>query len=235
MTTATVKNLIVRCDTELRARGPGTDILIVLELPLERKISPPSQNFRMPDWKVFKEELAARLINIPLLTVLDSEDDVQTAVTNLTSTIQDVIPATVPISKPCPHIKRRCKNKLSDLKNVKNNISNTPYRFRAIVDHPLHDQHKITRNQDGDAILKAKQHWAEVLQEAEERELWITNKYILRLCSGGKTRTPSLKVNMPDGTTAVDTSNEGKVECTDEVVVFTRAYPLPCYPSKTYI
>ena len=211
------EQFIVRCDTDPRLRGPGTDhvpILTVIDLPLERKVSPPSPNFRMTDWKDFNEELVARLVDIPLPTALLTEEDFQIAVTNLTSTLQDVIRTTVPITKPCPYSKRWWNKELSDLKKIKNKLSSVSYKYRGLSDHPSHEQHKAVRNQYGDAIAKAKlQHWKDFLEEAEERELWIANKYISNPAGdGGKTRVPSLKVNMPDGTTSVVTSNEGKAE-----------------------
>src|ERR1700690_2653779 len=176
---ANTEQLIVRCDTDPRLRGPGTDhmpILTILDLPLERKVSPPSHNFRMTDWKAFNEELAACLVDIPLPTALTTEIDFQDVVNNLTSTLQDVIRTTVPMTKPCPHSKRWWNKDLSDLKKAKNKLSSTSYKFRAVPDHPSHEQHRAVRNQYGDAILKAKeQHWADFLEEAEERELWIAN------------------------------------------------------------
>jgi hypothetical protein len=214
---ANMEQLIVRCDTDPRSRGPGTDhmpILTVLDLPLERKVSPPSYNFRMADWKVFNEELAARLVDIPLPAILTTEVDFQNAVDNLTSTLQDVICTTIPMLKPCPYSKCWWNKELSDLKKAKNKLSSISYKFRAMPDHPSHEQHRAVRNQYGEAILKAKeQHWAEFLEEAEERELWIANKYISNPCGdGGKTRIPSLKVPAPDGSVSVIMSNEGKVE-----------------------
>jgi hypothetical protein len=98
----------------------------------------------MTNWKVFNEELAARLTDISLPAVNTSEANFQEAVTNLTSTLQDIIRTTVPISKPCPHSKRWWSKELSDLKKIKNKPSNILYKFRALPDHPSHEQHKAT-------------------------------------------------------------------------------------------
>src|SRR3981189_178279 len=216
-TSANLENYLVRCDTDPRLRGPGTDhvpILTIIDLPLERKPSPASPNFRMTDWKDFKEELAIRLTDIPLPTSLTTEDKFQAAVNNLTSTLQDVIRTTVPVSRPCPHSKRWWSKELLDLKKRKNKLSGISYKYRAVLDHPSHEQHKAVRNQYGDAIVKAKeQHWADFLEEAEERDLWIANKYISNLPGDrSKTQIPALKVESPGNHVTVVTSNEGKAE-----------------------
>jgi hypothetical protein len=168
----------------------------------------------MTDWKIFKEELVARLIDIPLPTTLTTDDDFQTAVESLTSTLQDVIRTTVPVSRPCPHSKKWWNKELSDLKKRKNKLSGISYKFRAIPDHPSHEQHKAVRNQYGDAIVKAKeQHWVDFLEDVEERELWIANKFISNPSGdGSKSRIPSLKVKLPDNSISVITSNEGKAK-----------------------
>src|ERR1700723_4440396 len=110
----------------------------------------------MTDWKVFNEELAARLVDIPLPAALTTELEFQDAVNNLTSTLQDVIRTTVPMTKPCPHSKRWWNKDLSDIKKAKNKLSSVSYKFRAVPDHPSHEQHRVVRNQYGDAILRAK-------------------------------------------------------------------------------
>jgi hypothetical protein len=168
----------------------------------------------MTDWKDFKEELAIRLTDIPLPTSLTTEDEFQAAVNNLTSTLQDVIRTTVPVSRPCPHSKRWWSKELSDLKKRKNKLSGISYKYRAVPDHPSHEQHKAACNHYGDAIVKAKeQHWVDFLEEAEERDLWIANKYISNLPGDrSKSRIPTLKVESPGNHVTVVTSNEGKAE-----------------------
>jgi hypothetical protein len=210
---ANMEQLIVRCDTDTWLRGPGTDhvpILTVIDLSLECKVSPLSPNFRMSDWKVFNEELEARLVDILLPAILKTEAEFQDTVTNLTSMLQDVIHTTVPVSKPCLHSKRWWSKELSNLKKAKNKLSSYSHKYRAVSDHPSHEQHKAVRKQYGDTIVKAKQlHWAEFLEEAEE----IANKYISNPSGdGGKTRIPLLKASTPMEATSVIPSNKGKAE-----------------------
>jgi hypothetical protein len=212
-----MEQLIVRCDTDPRLRGPGTDhvpILTVIDLPLECKVSPPSPNFRMTDWKIFNEELEARLVDIPLPATLKTEAEFQDAVTNLMSTLQDIIRTTILVSKLCPHSKRWWSKELSDLKKAKNKLSSHSYKYCAVLDHHSHEQHKGVWKQYGDTIVKAKQlHWTEFLEEAEDRELWIANKYISNPSGDGrKTHIPSLKASTPVGATSVITTNKGKAE-----------------------
>jgi hypothetical protein len=70
------EQLIVRCNTDPRLRGPGTDhvpILTIIDLPLEWKAPLPSHNFCMTDWKIFNEELAACLVDNPLSVTITTE------------------------------------------------------------------------------------------------------------------------------------------------------------------
>ena len=212
---ANVEDLLIRCDTDPRLRGPGTDhvpILTIIDLPLERKLQPPFPDFRQVDWPTFNKELTTRLVDIPLPALLTHDDAFQKAVDDLTATLQEVIRTKVPMSKPCPHSKRWWNKELSTLKKLKNKLSSTSYKYRAIPDHPSHEQHRIIHNQYGEQILKAQQqHWADFLEEAEEHELWIANKYISNPTgNGGKMRIPSLQSIRPDGTHDTVSSNEEK-------------------------
>ena len=140
---------IVSCDTSPHQRGPGTDhvpIQTVINLPTEQKGLPPSYNFRMVDWEVFNEELAARIAEIPEPTAILSEEQLSRAIEDLTATLQDVIRTTVPLSKPCPHTKRWWNMELDKLKKSTNKLSNTAYKFRAVPDHPSHEELRVVRN-----------------------------------------------------------------------------------------
>jgi len=214
---AATSDHIISCDTSPRQRGPGTDhvpIQTVIDIPMERKELPLSYNFRMVDWEVFNEELLARIGDIPEPVSILTEDQLSTAIDNLTSVLQDVIRTTVPLNKPCPHTKRWWNEDLNKLKKKKNKLSNLSSKFRAVLDHPSHEELRLTRNKYGEAITKAKEaHWIDFLEEASERELWIANKYISNpVNNGGKTRIPALKVTNSSGQIVSVETNEGKSE-----------------------
>ena len=100
---------VVYCTTEPHLWGPGTDhvpILTVIELPIEQVQVAPSYNFREAEWDDFRDELEARLADIPSPAVLSTEGDFSEVVKSLTGIIQDTIQTTVPQTQPCPNSKR---------------------------------------------------------------------------------------------------------------------------------
>ena len=86
------------------------------------------------------------------------------AVASLTGAIQDTIHKIVPTLRLSPHAKRWWNKELSALKRKKNQLSNASYKYRAVLDHPIHGEHRKVRNLYGNEIRVAKQaHWAEFL------------------------------------------------------------------------
>ena len=142
---ANAEELVVVCDTDPCLRGPGADhilILTTLELPLSRAAAPETRNFRMVNWVAFREALAAQLVDIPSPAPLDSGDGFQMVVSGLTGALQATIQATVLLTRPCPHSKHWWSRSLSDLKRKKNKLSSLSYQYRALEDHPAHEEHR---------------------------------------------------------------------------------------------
>ena len=82
------------------------------------------------------------------------------SVAGLTAAIQDTIHKKVPMLRLSPHTKRWWNKELSALKKKKNQLSNASYTFRAVPDHPIHEEHRKIRNQYGNEIQVAKKaHW----------------------------------------------------------------------------
>ena len=114
----------------------------------------------MINWVAFREALVAQLVDIPSPAPLGSGDGFQMAVAGLTGALQATIQAAVPLTRPCPHSKRWWSRSLSDLKRKKNKLSSLSYRYRALEDHPAHEEHRQIQNAYSDKIRKAKQdHW----------------------------------------------------------------------------
>jgi hypothetical protein len=202
--TDNIADTIVTCDTAPSRRGPGTDhvpILTVLDIEVEIKVPTPLRNFRMTDWNEFREHLAERLETIPDAREISTIDEFNNTVDELTAAIQDTIKIAVPMSKPVPHSRRWWSKELSDLKKAKNKINNQSYIYRAIADHPSHEEHRVISEKYSKAIGDAKaQHWAEYLEEIDDNLLWTANKYLLNPATdGGRTRIPSLQVINPTG------------------------------------
>ena len=171
------EGLVVSCDTDPCLRGPGADhvpILTIIDLPLPRINREATRNFRLADWGAFRDNLKSPLLSIPLLAPLTTEALFQDAVSHLTMALQDSIQAQVPLSKPSPHTKRWWSRLLSELKKRKNRLSSLSYRYRALPDHPSHEEHRKARNCYSDEIWKAKQdHWNDFLEHAGTTDIWV--------------------------------------------------------------
>jgi ribonuclease HI len=218
--TCHTEETLVSCTTDPRLRGPGTDhvpILVVAEFPVGSAPQAPTRNFRMTDWAQFKEVLLDKLGESLTPRPLTDEASLLAAVSGLDSAIQDAVCAAVPLSKPSPHSKRWWNNELSELKKKKNKLSSTSYKYRALPDHPAHEEHRKIRNLYSEGIRSAKkEHWASFLETMTPSSLWVTNRYISGDANdGGKTRIPTLKLTPPAGSggqTTEAASNEEKSE-----------------------
>lgn len=210
-----VEELLVSCETQPGDPNPGTDhvpIRTIVDLPLVKKESPPSFNFRMTEWDDFRDNLRERLQYIPPPQVLIDEAQFQKAVQDLTETLQQSIQSVVPKQRPSPHMRRWWTSDLRRMKRERNKLSETAFRYRALPDHPSHQELKTATNRFSEAVKQAKiDHWTDFLEEATEREVWIANRYISNPVSdGGKTRVPTLHVVDDNGANVEATTNEEK-------------------------
>jgi len=103
------------------------------------------------------------------------------------------------------------------LKKNKNKLSSTSYKYRALTDHPSHEEHRQARREYSGAIMKAKQeHWAAYLEGLSYADVWPANWYISGDGSdGGKTRIPTLTLHpaMEGGQPVVATTTKRRVAC----------------------
>ena len=63
------------------------------------------------------------------------------AVSGLTEALQGSIQEVVPQLQPSPHSKHWWSTELIVLKKMKNKLSNKFYKYRALTDHPVHEDH----------------------------------------------------------------------------------------------
>ena len=104
--TEDLAELLICCDMAPSLWGPGTDYIpihIVIDTGIPSAALKPYRNYRTVDWKVFREELAIQLTQIPEPTMLWDDTQFQQVVTDLTAAIQATTEAIVPLSKPVPH------------------------------------------------------------------------------------------------------------------------------------
>ena len=98
--------LLTCCDTAPGLRGPGMDhipIHTIINTGIPPTTLEPYRNYKMVDWKAFREELAQQLVQIPEPAVLCDDTQFQNAVASLTEAIQATNNIVVPLSKLVPH------------------------------------------------------------------------------------------------------------------------------------
>jgi ribonuclease HI len=213
--TDNLTGFVTKCDTLPHLQPTKTDhfpITTTLQLPTEHVIPKPSKNFRMTDWKEFNEQLELELINVGPPRTITTEIQFHETIASLTKAIQNTIRDKVPTNKPCPHSKRWWNLELKTMKKELCKLSHHSHKFRALPDHPSHQELKEARDKYAEEITKAKtQHWATYLEDATEEQLWTANKYLAEpVGDGGRTRIPTLKVASENGQTTEASSNDEK-------------------------
>ncbi|KAJ3574821.1 hypothetical protein NP233_g1507 [Leucocoprinus birnbaumii] len=109
-----------------------------------------SFNFKMADWKRFREGLKKRMTELREPGELEMLEELEEQVEQLTKMLQKVMEEVVP--------------------KVKSSI------WRSTPDHPLYREYKALWNKYADAILDAKKtHWQEYLEQALDANLWTAN------------------------------------------------------------
>jgi hypothetical protein len=84
--------------------------------------------------------------------------------------------------------------------------------MRGLPLHACHGELKKARSQLADEImLTKKQHWIEWLEDIEGNDIWTANRYVTSEPSdGSKSRIPTLKTTLPDGSIVEATTNDDK-------------------------
>jgi hypothetical protein len=84
--------------------------------------------------------------------------------------------------------------------------------MRGLPLHASHDELKTARSQLADEITQTKkQHWIEWLEDIEGNDIWTANRYVTSEPSdGSKSRIPTLKTTLADGSTVEASTNDDK-------------------------
>jgi ribonuclease HI len=214
---AGLMHAVTRCEVDASLQPPCTDhfpVVTILDLSQDRVTPTLNRNFRMVDWDAFNQRLKANLKTIPPPSVLKTGEDIQAAAGGITKALQVTIEEEVQPSNPCPHSKRWWNSDLKKMRKDLNKLSAEAMRQRAVPDHPSHEARKNAAREYSKEILKAKKkHWTDFLEEASERDLWTSNRYLKEpVGDGGKSRIPTLKVKDGDGLVREIASNADKAE-----------------------
>jgi ribonuclease HI/endonuclease/exonuclease/phosphatase family metal-dependent hydrolase len=241
---------IVRCEVDPSIRPTSTDhfpILTNILLPQDRTDNSPSYNFREVDWEEYRKKLEPRLERSPDKPVITNLDQLNTAIEDLTTALQETTQEVVKRRKARPDAKRWWNGELIRMRKELNRLRSQSYTFRAIANHPSHSELKTKSNIYGDAIVQAKRsHWSNYLEEMTSSEIWTANKYIKEpVGDGGSPRIPTLKVKNATGREVLINDNEEKAKVfaktffppppppTDDLHDYDYPEPLPDPPNIT--
>ena len=86
--------------------------------------------------------MTTRLANVPIPEPISTGEEFAMAVTKLTKVIQGTICEKVLQLWPSPYSKRWWNKELGALKRTKNKLSSISYKYRELVDHPSHEEHR---------------------------------------------------------------------------------------------
>lgn len=190
---------IVRCDVDPSIRPPKADhlpIITELDLSISRTSPPPTRNMRTADFTTINEKLQERLTLECPATRITSKDELNNTVNKLVKIMNEVIDEEVPATRPSPFAKRWWTKELTELKKEKNRLSRISYRYRATLNHPVHNQHREAANKLCNRIEETKrEHWTDWLEDATSKDVYTANKYLTSEPSDySSARIPDLRV-----------------------------------------
>ena len=212
-----LSDLVTKCEVVPSLRPTSTDhfpIVTNISLSQARVNATPTHNFREADWDKFRRKLTTKLGAIPEDPIIHTPEQLAQAVDHLTLAIQTSIQEEIPITKPRPDSKRWWNGDLKRMRKDLNRLRALSYRFRAIANHPSHEELRLLSNQYGEAIVQAKrQHWSNYLEEMIADDIWTANKFIKEPAGdGGAPRIPTLKIKNQAGATITINNNEDKAK-----------------------
>ena len=175
---------------------------------------PPSYNFREVNWDVFRQKFRARLNATPNPPAINTQDQLIEAADRLTQALQVTIQENVIKSKPRPDTKRWWNSDLKKMKKELNRLRAKSFMFRAVADHPSHEELRAKSNIYGEAIVVTKrQHWTNYLEEMTTSNIWTANKFIKEpIGDGGCPRILTLTTRNAAGAATQISSNEDKAK-----------------------
>ena len=215
--TQRISELITKCEVIPSIRPTSTDhfpIVTNLQLPQRSSASPLSFNFREADWDIFSRELKIKLDGVPNPPVINSSAQLSEIVDLTVKAMQATIEENIPKSKQRPDTKRWWNGDQRKRRRELNQLRAVSYRFRAIADHPSHEELRTKSNQYGETIIQAKrQHWTNYLEEMMASDIWTANKFIKEPAGdGGCPRIPTLKAKNEAGDDISISSNDDKAK-----------------------
>jgi ribonuclease HI len=236
---------IIKCDVLPAERPICTDhlpIITILDISLSRSSPPPRHNWRKIVWEDLTKDLKTELDKLPTPHVLRSTDEFKTSLKDFEDTLSRVIDKHVPLTKPSPYQKRWWSPALKKKRTEVRKLARKVYKLtrQHDFDNPLHEQHRLLRNEYSQMIRDAKtEHWIDWLEQADEQSIWTVHRFIASPSGdGAKTRIPNLKVKLPNGSFREVKENKDKAKALYDSFFFSPPshddidplydYPPPC-------
>ncbi|EUC66987.1 reverse transcriptase from transposon X-element protein, putative, partial [Rhizoctonia solani AG-3 Rhs1AP] len=159
-------------------------------------------NFKKTNWPLFRQALEGKLAELPGLRRINSQEEIDKRVEDLMKEIYEAVRASTPDLKLCAWSKRWWSPELGAHRTLSRTLSARSYRARHDREDPVHEEYRLQRNRYSQAIKDAKRkHWEAFLEELDEDSMWTAARYLsMEPTDGGRTRVPSLKHALPDGT-----------------------------------
>ena len=215
--TPILQDRITKCEVDPALKPTSTDhfpVITHIQIPQETVATQSSPNFRETDWDEFRKKLAPRLEHSPEKPIITNVEQLNTVVSDLTIALQETIQEVVKRSKPRPDSKRWWNGGLIKARKELYKLRADSYRYRALADHPSHNELRTKSNKYGEDIIQAKRsHWTNYLEEMSATEIWTANRYIKEpVGDGGSPRIPTLKVKNAEGAEISVNNNKEKAK-----------------------
>ena len=155
------ENTIITCDTQTDQWGINTDhlpILTVMDLGAEIMEAHEIPNFREVDWEGFRKVLSTQLDKFLPTTPIDTQPQLDTSCTNLTTAIQRTIDLQVPTSTITSKSKRWWTKELTQLRQAANKLGRQSYNRRLEEDHAVHNEHAAMVKKYRNMLDQTKKH-----------------------------------------------------------------------------
>ena len=194
-------------------------IISVIDLPLPRIASLVSLDFHAADWPFINEILKDKLVAESPALCIHTKEEFIVKVDTIVRIIKEVLKEELEPKRPSCYAHRWWTEELSQLQAKQNKLSNKSYKFRHIPDHLSHAEHKSAIKEFKRLLIATKkQNWIDWLENVEQRDLYLANKYISSEPTDySSARVPLLrtKVNGVDG---LAEDNISKVEALSQSI-----------------
>ncbi|KAK7041243.1 hypothetical protein R3P38DRAFT_2512196, partial [Favolaschia claudopus] len=205
---AGLEDAVLECRAD---HGHGSDhraLVLKLDFALVRNSFTARPLYRETDWEKFHDTLMTTAATSPVpVEKLNSPQEVDDAVKTLTELLQGALEVSTPMSKPSPYAKRWWSKELSEKRREYHRAARKARRARA-SDECRAEAERLKHEYFSAIRSQKRKHWKTWLEEADERSVWLANKYASAPANPTASRVPPLK--RPDGSTA--TSSQEKCE-----------------------